>query len=320
MSADGGLPGAKDAQPDLSTFYNTDRPVSELRKELEDRAGGRPLQPGTEFETVSCHGVPCEWIATPPAVNVIPASGNAVYFHVHGGGYYRGSTRVAAPLCSNILAASGIRRCLSVNYRTAPEHPYPAALDDTYSAYTWLTSEGGASPADIVCGGDSAGGGLIMGLLLKLRDHAPHLLPSGAIPFSPWTDMTQSGRSFATNADTGVPNCSKDYLDFWGGKYLGGADPLTDPYVSPNHCDLAGLCPLFVQVGGAETMLDMAADLVHKAARARVEVSLEVFDMEGHVFQNDWSRPNARIAVAHCADFARRMLARQGPMPSQPKL
>jgi monoterpene epsilon-lactone hydrolase len=106
--------------------------------------------------------------------------------------------------------------------------------------------------------------------------------------------MTQSGETSRTNAGTNVPNCSKEYLDFWGGKYLSGVDPLSDPYVSPNHCDLRGLCPLLVQVGGGETMLDMAAELSHRAARARVEVALEVYDMEGHVLC-------ASNACMHCA-------------------
>ena len=211
MSADGGLKGPKDgSEPDLSTYFNTDRPVEDLRQELEERAGGRPLQPGTEFASVECNGVPCEWITTPPFDGVATIDG-AVYFHVHGGGYYRGSTRVAAPLCSNVCAAAGFPKCLSVNYRTAPEHPYPAALDDTVAAYNWLTSPsgGGFAPANVICGGDSAGGGLILGLLLKLRDTAPASLPAGAVPYSPWCDMTQSGETFVTNADTGVPNCDK---------------------------------------------------------------------------------------------------------------
>ena len=110
------------------------------------------------------------------------------------------------------------------------------------------------------------------------------------------------------------------YLDHWGAAYLGGADPLTDKYVSPNHCELHGLPPMLVQVGGGETMLDMAADFAHKAARARCEVALEVYDMEGHVFQNDWEIPNARVAVARIADFSKHNLSRLGPMPSQAKL
>ena len=107
--------------------------------------------------------------------------------------------------------------------------------------------------------------------------------------------------------------------DHWGAAYLGGADPTT-PYALPNHGELHGLPPLLVQVGGGETMLDMAVDLAHKAARARCEVALEVYDMEGHVFQNDWSLPNAHVAIAHVAEFSYRCLARQGPMPSQSKL
>jgi monoterpene epsilon-lactone hydrolase len=215
MSADGGSPGPKDNQGgDVSSYFNTDRPVEVLREELEERAKSRTLQPGTVFEEQLANGVPCEWVLTPPADGVEPLPDNQVYFHCHGGGYYRGSTRVAGPICSSVCAFAGFTKCLSVNYRTAPEHPFPAALDDTYAAYSWLISAdgGGVRPSDVICGGDSAGGGLIMGLLLKLRDEAPECLPAGAVPFSPWTDLTQTGDTFVTNADTGVPNCDKDYL------------------------------------------------------------------------------------------------------------
>lgn len=134
----------------------------------------------------------------------------ACYFHVHGGGYYRGSSRVAAPVCSHIAGLAGVK-CLSVNYRTAPEHKWPVGVDDTYTAYSWLTSPTGGNidPSKIICGGDSAGGGLILALLLKLRDTEPQKLPAGAVPLSPWTDLTQSSETFITNADSGVSNCDK---------------------------------------------------------------------------------------------------------------
>jgi acetyl esterase/lipase len=124
-----------------------------------------------------------------------------------GGGYYRGSSRVAAPVCSHIAAGAGIK-CLSVNYRTAPEHKFPIGVDDTFAAYSWLVSPdgGGIDPSRVVCGGDSAGGGLILALLLKLRDTDPSKLPCGGVPLSPWTDLTQSSNTFVTNADSGVSN------------------------------------------------------------------------------------------------------------------
>jgi monoterpene epsilon-lactone hydrolase len=172
------------------------------------------LAEGTEFETVDADGVDCEWI-TATCKAPTPLS-DACYFHVHGGGYYRGSSRVAAPVCSHIAGLAGIK-CLSVNYRTAPEHKWPIGVDDTFTAYSWLVSPTGGNidPSRVICGGDSAGGGLILALLLKLRDTDPSKLPAGATPLSPWTDLTQSSETFVTNADSGVSNCDKVRAFSW---------------------------------------------------------------------------------------------------------
>lgn len=166
------------------------------------------LAEGTAFEVVDANGVPCEWI-TAECKASSPIS-DACYFHVHGGGYYRGSSRVAAPVCSHIAGLAGVK-CLSVNYRTAPEHKWPIGVDDTYTAYNWLISPTGGNfePSKVIVGGDSAGGGLILALLLKLRDTDSTKLPAGAVPLSPWTDLTQSSETFTTNADSGVANCDK---------------------------------------------------------------------------------------------------------------
>ena len=147
------------------------------------------LADGTAFTEVNCGGTPCEWVkATCKAESKLEG---AVYFHMHGGGHYRGSSRVAAPVRSHIASLAGID-CLSVNYRVAPEHVWPAAVDDAFAAYSWLISSG-VSPSNVIVGGASAGGDLCFALLLKLRDERPELLPAGAIGISPWTDLTQSG-------------------------------------------------------------------------------------------------------------------------------
>ena len=229
--------------------YRTDRPVDELRQELEDLAAGwtvrhhptppHPAHPsgppgwpadpaaaataphtpdnsgagaqlaeGTTFTAVDAGGTPCEWIKTDCKAET--KLDDAVYFHMHGGGHYRGSSRVAAPVCSHLSSLAGVD-CLSVNYRVAPEHKWPVAVDDCYAAYTWLV-ESGVAPEKIIIGGDSAGGDLAFSLLLKLRDEAPELLPAGAIGLSPWTDLTQSGGTFVTNADSGVSNCVRSAI------------------------------------------------------------------------------------------------------------
>ena len=220
--------------------FRTDRPVSELRQELEDLAAGwtvRPTPPlptpcstgarapappphpgpvrrqwaeGSTFTGVDANGTPAEWIRTECKAD--SKLDDAVYFHMHGGGHYRGFSRVAAPVCSHLSSLAGVD-CLSVNYRVAPEHKWPVAVDDCYAAYTWLV-ESGVAPEKIIIGGDSAGGDLAFSLLLKLRDEAPELLPAGAIGLSPWTDLTQSGGTFVTNADSGVSNCVRSAIAF----------------------------------------------------------------------------------------------------------
>ena len=124
----------------------------------------------------------------------------------------------------------------------------------------------------------------------------------------------RSGGTFLTNAGSGVSNCDKAYLDHWSGEYLGGADPKV---ASPLFQDLGGLPPLLIQCGGGETMLDDSLEFAAKAARARVQVTLEIYDMQGHVFQNDYENPVAREAVAAMVGFVRKEVRREGQVPSQ---
>lgn len=274
------------------------KPVSELREVIEKTAATWPLVKGTTFESVMCDGVSCEWIDVPNE------GGDVVYLHAHGGGYYRGSSRVDAAICSHLCEQTGAR-CLSVNYRRPPdEGVFPAAVDDMYAVWCWLTCAdgGGVAPSKVVVGGTSAGGGLCLALLLRIRDEGG-VLPAGAIAVSPWTDMTQSGISFETNAQYGP---KKDYLSHWAGVYLGGADA-KHPYASPLFGDLHGLPPLLIQAGGNETMLDDASSFAASAARAGCAVTLEVYPGQGHSFQHQVGTSEvAREAVAHMAQFVGR--------------
>jgi monoterpene epsilon-lactone hydrolase len=142
-------------------------------------------------------------------------------------------------------------RCLSVNYRLAPEHPFPAALDDVCAAYRWLLASG-VVPSSIACGGDSAVGGLVVGLMIRLREESPDLLPSCAVAVSPWVGLTQGGDTFTTHANRSVPNCQKEYLEHWASVYLDGRSPV-DPHASPLHADLSGLSPILLQVSSLLT-------------------------------------------------------------------
>jgi len=276
------------------------KPVDELRETIEQTAETWTLSPGTVFEEAVCNGVAALWISSPSELPEL----DAVYLHIHGGGYYRGSARVDAAVCPFVCTGSGAR-CLSVNYRRPPdEGVFPAAVEDVYQAWLWLTDPAGGNVAAnrVVVGGTSAGGGLCLALLLKIRDKGGEM-PAGAIPVSPWTDMTQSGASFVTNAEFGP---AREYLEHWGGVYLDGADPKT-PYASPLFADLNGLPPLLIQVGGQETMLDDATVFAEKAARAGGQVTLEVYAGQGHSFQHQAATSDvAREAVDRMAGFVRR--------------
>ena len=278
------------------------KPVATLREEIETAAAKWPLAAGTTFEPTSCNGVACEWIHVSQATEDHP-----VYLHAHGGGYYRGSARVDAAICSHLCEMTGIG-CLSVNYRRPPdEGVFPAAVDDMYSVWRWLTDPagGGVSPADVVVGGTSAGGGLCLALLLRLRDEQAEL-PTAAILVSPWTDLTQSGASFGTNAEHGP---KADYLRHWAQVYLDGADA-RHPHASPLFADLHGLPPMLIQAGGHETMLDDATLFAAAAARAGCAVTLQVYPGQPHSFQHDvGSKAVAREAVSQMAQFVQRCSA-----------
>jgi epsilon-lactone hydrolase len=282
----------------MSNLHYTVKPVDELRADIEAAASQWPLAAGTILTETICANVPAVWIDVPAA-----HSDGPVYLHTHGGGYYRGSARVDAAFCSH-LCDTATTRCLSINYRRPPdEGVFPAALDDFYRVWRWLIAADGGdvAPNRVVIGGTSAGGGLALALLLKLRDEGSRL-PAGAALVSPWTDLTQSGASFSTNATHGP---DRNYLEYWAAIYLDGADPQT-PYASPLFGDLCGLPPLFIQVGGHETMLDDSTALAAKAARAGCSVNLEVYAGQPHSFQHEAATKEiARDAVRRLGEFVR---------------
>lgn len=247
--------------------YTPDKTVEQLRAESNKKGSAIPLYEGTQIEAVSAGGVPSEWISAPGSDQ------GRVFLFIHGGGYYRGSVAATRSTVSNISAATGMRG-LSIEYRLAPEHPFPAAVDDAHAAYRWLLKQG-QDPAQVVVGGISAGGGLTLALLLAIRD-AGEPLPGGAVPICAWTDLAQTGESFVTKA-AADPSISKPYLDRWAVAYLNGADPKT-PLASPLYADLHGLPPLLVQVGTAETMLNDSTAFAKRALDAGVDVILEEWE------------------------------------------
>jgi acetyl esterase/lipase len=203
---------------------------------------------------------------------------------------------------SSRLARMGGVRGLSAAYRLAPEHTFPAAVEDAVTAYRWLLEQGVAA-GNVIVSGASAGGGLALALLLAAREQGLPL-PAGAVVLSPWVDLTQSGETFATHA-AADPVISKAYLDRFAGMYLGDADPM-QPLASPVFGELAGLPPVLIQVGGAETMLDESRRFAAKARQAGVEVRLDEWPEMVHVWQACGMRvPEARDAIEQAGAWMR---------------
>jgi len=232
-----------------------------------------PPPAGTAVDLVDAGGVPAEWVA-PPGV-----SPGRVLLYFHGGAYQIGSPANLRHLVALLSGAAGAR-ALSVDYRLAPEHPFPAAIEDALAAYRWLLASG-IDPALIAVAGDSAGGGLALGALVALRD-AGDPMPAGAVMLSPWTDLALTGDSLRTRAAVEVM-VKPEGLPEDVALYLAGADP-RHPYASPLYADLRGLPPLLIQVGDAEVILDDSTRLAARASEAGVEVSLEIWDDMPHVF------------------------------------
>jgi monoterpene epsilon-lactone hydrolase len=234
-----------------------------------------------------------EWIAAPGA------RVEHVILYLHGGGYVSGSPRTHRALVGH-LSRHARARVLALDYRLAPEHIYPAALEDAWAAYWWLLNQG-TTARRIVVAGDSAGGGLALALLMALRD-AGAPLPAAAICFSPWVDLALTGGSLHKNRATDFIN--EEILKATAEMYLGGHDP-RDPLVSPLYGDLHGLPPLLVQVGSAELLYDDGRRLAHYARRAGVDVQFDVFPGMVHVFQFMYLiEPKSRQAVQAAARFA----------------
>lgn len=272
----------------------TGMPVEQLRANMEAMATVVPPPEDVSFEPTDAGGVPAEWVAAPDVRN------DAAILYLHGGGYAIGSIATHRLIAANISRAAGVR-VLLIDYRLAPEHPHPAAVEDATAAYRWLLAQG-LAPGNVAVSGDSAGGGLTVATLLALRD-AGDPLPACAVPMSPWVDMDQSSESYATRCDLD-PMCSATGLKEMADWYLAGQDRET-PLASPVHADLSGLPPLLVQVGDHEVLLDDSVRLVDRAKAAGVDATLEVEEEGIHVFQA-FPVPEATEAIARLAAFVRR--------------
>ncbi len=228
-----------------------------------------PSAEGVAVTPVDAGSVRAEWIAVPGG------AAGATIVYLHGGGYCIGGLDTHRPMLTH-LARAADARVLAVDYRLAPEHPYPAALDDAVDAYRWVLA-GGVSPARTVIAGDSAGGGLTVATLVALRDGGVPL-PALGVCLSPWADLTQSGSTISSRKDVD-PMVRADDLDRWANFYRGDFEA-GRPSISPIFADLHGLPPLHVEVGTDEVLLDDARRLVDRARSHDVRVTLvEAEDM-----------------------------------------
>ncbi|MCG6497804.1 alpha/beta hydrolase [Kitasatospora sp. A2-31] len=236
------------------------------------------------------------YLLTPPN-----AEGTRTGLYFHGGGYVYGSLRSHGAMVAEIARAARCRMFF-VDYRRAPEHPFPAALDDAVAAYRSLLADGTA-PEDVVLTGDSAGGGLVLTTLLRLRDEGVPL-PAAAACISPWTDLTGSGETHRTLADQD-PMISQHVVALVTASYLAGTAPTT-PYVSPLFGELTGLPPVLVQVGSREVMLSDAERFVAALRDAGCTGELEVWPGMVHVWHLHHARlDKARQAVARLGEWLR---------------
>jgi epsilon-lactone hydrolase len=269
--------------------------TAERRAQYERAEKVFPTPPDVKVERVTAPAAPAEWLRPPSAVP------GRVVLYLHGGGYVMGSPRSHRHLAAAIAAAAEAGALL-LDYRLAPEHPYPAAVQDATAAYRWLLDQA-VVPERIVIAGDSAGGGLTVATLLALRE-ARLPLPAGGVCISPWVDLTCSGASYATKA-AADPIVDRASVEEMALAYL-GATPPRIPLASPLFADLRGLPPLLIHVGSDEVLLDDAVQLAERAKAAGVDATLEVYDRMIHVWH--WFLPmldEAQAAVDAIGRFVR---------------
>jgi monoterpene epsilon-lactone hydrolase len=259
--------------------------------------GGRlhPVPDDVLVTAVPAGGVPAHWLAAPGA------DAGRVLLFLHGGGYELGSLRSDGELAARLGRASGMR-VLFPEYRLAPEHPFPAAIDDVVAAWRWLRTDQDLSAGSIAVAGGSAGGGLTVALLVATRD-AGEALPGAAVLMSPTVDLTSSGASMTERANQD-PISTPAMLRRFASDYLAGADPKT-PLASPLFAPLSGLPPLLVQVGTADLLLSDSERLARAAADAGVDVILEIGEGLPHVYQIMLGTPEAAEATERIGEYLR---------------
>lgn len=274
--------------PDLAA------PIPQARQNFEDMFAAMPIPDDVTFESTTVGGISGRSSMTPGA------SKDRVLLYLHGGGYSLGNSLAYRPLYGALARAAGARG-LAIDYRLAPENPFPAAVDDALAAYRGLLDQG-IKPGSIAIAGDSAGGGLTVATLVAARD-AGLPMPAAAIAISPFSDLACTGASMTTKASED-PSLNKDGLLAMGATYLNGASP-TSPLASPYYANLSGLPPLLIQVGSLEVLLNDATGLAARAGEAGVAVQLEVWPGMPHVWHGfAFMLSEGRDAIAAAGTFA----------------
>ncbi|TKJ19566.1 MAG: alpha/beta hydrolase [Promethearchaeota archaeon Loki_b31] len=259
-------------------------------QELEDY----PIPKEIEIKSTMLEKIPAEWVLPSDPIE------DHIILYLHGGGWILGSPLTCRRLNSSIVEATRLK-ILSIDYRLAPEHPFPVPLEDCVNAYKWLLANGFKSD-HIIIAGDSAGGNLTLTTLLKIRDLGIDL-PAGAICLSPATDFTLADDSYFKNAETD-PSLADVGVFWWYVAYLAGEDP-RNPYISPLFADLKGLPPILVQASSCEMLYSDATRFVEKAKKAGTNAILQSWDDMSHVFQGLIYEliPEAKDAISKIADF-----------------
>jgi len=273
--------------------------IEQRRAQYERAERVFPTPTDVAIERVSVPERPAEWLR-PPGVRT-----DAAVLYLHGGGYVIGSPRSHRHLAAAIARAANTQALL-LDYRLAPEHPFPAALEDAVAAYQWLLGQG-IAPERAIIAGDSAGGGLTVATLLTLRDRGlPR--PAASVCISPWVDLTCSGSTYATKAAVD-PIVTREGVAAMAQAYVGARDPKA-PLVSPLYADLRELPPLLIQVGSDEVLLDDALGLGDRARAIGVDVRVEEWPSMIHVWH--WFLPmldEAAQAIAIIGNFVRARIA-----------
>ncbi|WP_324741384.1 alpha/beta hydrolase [Tsuneonella sp. CC-YZS046] len=277
-----------------------DMPLEEIRGLFDQWSDVTAEPEGVEYVEGAASGIPALWAVPAGAVP------DRVLLCFHGGGYALGSIHSHRKLYGHFARAFGCR-ALIIDYRRAPEHVFPAQVEDTVLAYRWLIEGQGFAPEHVLLVGDSAGGALCISTLLLVRDRGLPL-PAGAIPMAPYLDTEAKGGSYVSNAELDRLGSREATLAFIP-VFLGPEGDPHDPLANPLHADLSGLPPMLIQVGGHDVLLDDSRAFFEKAKAAGLDVALQVDPDMQHVYQFEAGNcPVADAAIRRAAEWGRKRL------------